>query len=336
MRSIEELEGPSLTYWMTHYGSVFILGSLGGIMVVLRFWKTQGLVFAISLILFTATTFYRSVLASFLGTSISNLLFYISIATCIIGFLVLAWRREGIDKNERVYITFILWFLFWMALARDAKRYNFFVGVSLAFFTADLILFLTIFYANKVKLHLPQLLLKTAIPALMLTLILFCTPVGGHANRAIPIAIKSRRATPGRGSLAQTFNWMKHNLPMTAVVAAHWNHGSQLNVLAGVKTIVDQDHYISHWIDLYQQHINFAKTEREALEFLKSHTVTHLMLTGKETATAPFLRGDASSAFVQVYPTENFTKALVKVWEIRYPSNIKSNPKYLTTRIPKQ
>ena len=332
MRNIEELESPFLTYWMTHYGSVFILGSLGLVMVILRFWKTQGLVFAIALILFTGTTFYRSVLDSLFGTSVGNLLFGIGIATCIIGFLVLSWRRQGTLENELVYITFAVWFLFWIALTRDAKRYNFFVGVSVAFFTANLIHFLTTFYADKVKHRLPQLLLKTAIPALMLALILFCPPVGGHANRAIPTAIKSRRPTPGRGSLAQTFDWMKDNLPRTDVVAAHWNHGSQLNVLAGVKTIVDQDHYISHWIDLYRRYVNFAKTEREALEFLKSHTVTHLMLTGKETATAPFLRGEPSSAFVPIYPTENFTSALVKVWEIRYPPNIKSNPKYLSTR----
>ena len=332
MQSISELESTFLMYWMTHYGSVFILGSLGVIMLVLRFWKTRGLVFAVPLMLFTLTTFYRSVLDSLIGVSLSNLLFGIAIAVCIVGFFLLSWRRQGTFENKLVYITFIVWSLFWIALARDAKRFNFFVGVSVAFFTADLILFLATFYAAKVKHRLPQLLLKTAIPALMLTLILFCSPVGGHANRAIPTAIKSRRATPGRGSLAQAFGWLRENLPPTAVVAAHWNHGSQLNVLAGVKTVVDQDHYISHWIELYQQHINFAKTEREALEFLKSHTATHLMLTGKETATAPFLRGESSSAFIPVYPTENFTKALVKVWEIRYPPNIESNPKYLATR----
>ena len=336
MQSIAELESTFLMYWMTHYGSIFILGSLGAIMLVLRFWKTQGLMFALPLTLFTVTTFYRSVLDSLFGTTVSNFLFVIAIATCIIGLLVLSWRRQGTLKNEHIYIAFAVWSLFWIALTRDAKRYNFFVGVSIAFFTADLILFLTIFYADKVKHRLPQLLIKTAIPALMLTLILFCSPVGGHANRAIPTAIKSRRATPGRGSLAQTFDWIKDNLSSTAVVAAHWNHGSQLNVLAGVKTIVDQDHYISHWIDLYRRHVNFAKTEHEALEFLKSHTATHLMLTGKETATAPFLRGESSNAFVPIYPTENFTRALVKVWEIRYPPNIKSNPKYLATRVPKE
>ena len=249
---------------------------------------------------------------------------------------MLAWRRQGSVENEFIYIAFTLWFLFWVALARDAKRYNFFVGISLAFFTADLLLFLATFYAKKVRHRVPQLLLRPAISILILTLILFYSPVGGHANRALPAAIKSRRAIPGRGSLAQAFGWMKGNLPAHAVVAAHWNHGSQLNVLAGVKTIVDQDHYIPHWIGLYRQHINFAKTEREALEFLRSHRATHLMLTVKEAATAPFLRGEPNRAFVPIYPEDNFGKALVKVWEIRYPPDIRSNPKYLATKFSKE
>ena len=44
-----------------------------------------------------------------------------------------------------------------------------------------------------------------------------------------------------------------------------------------------------------------------------------------------FLHGELSEAFTPVYPTENFTVADVKVWEIRYPPNIQSNPKYLAT-----
>ena len=163
MQSIEELESTFLAYWMTHYGSIFVLGSLGIAMALFRFWKWQGLVFATPLVLFTGTTFYRSVLDSLLGISVVNIEFGIAVATCVIGFLVLAWRRQGAVKNEFIYIAFTLWFLFWVALARDAKRYNFFVGVSIAFFTADLLLFLATFYANKVKRRVPQLLLRTAI-----------------------------------------------------------------------------------------------------------------------------------------------------------------------------
>ena len=63
-----------------------------------------------------------------------------------------------------------------------------------------------------------------------------------------------------------------------SVVAASWEYGSLLNVLGGVKTIMDQDHFIPHWIHLYCRHVFAAQSEYEALAFLKTHDATHLML----------------------------------------------------------
>ncbi len=71
---------------------------------------------------------------------------------------------------------------------------------------------------------------------------------------------------------------MNTQLPDTACVAASWQYGSQLNVLGGVKTIIDQDHYIQHWIHLFFRHVFCAPSNTEALEFLKTHQATHLML----------------------------------------------------------
>ena len=103
-----------------------------------------------------------------------------------------------------------------------------------------------------------------------------------------------------------------------------------LNVLGGVKTVIDQDHYIQHWILLFNKHVRDATDARVALEFLKTHGVTHLMLTQRRPPEV-FLQGELSDAFVPVYPTDNFTEAGVKVWQIRYPPNIQLNPKYLAT-----
>ena len=66
----------------------------------------------------------------------------------------------------------------------------------------------------------------------------------------------------------------KPHSPLNAVVAAHWRYGSQLNVIAGVNTIIDQDHYIQHWIHLYHTHIHKGTDETEALTFLKTHGAT--------------------------------------------------------------
>lgn len=68
----------------------------------------------------------------------------------------------------------------------------------------------------------------------------------------------------------------------------------------------------------------------ESLEFLKSHAATYLMLTQRHPPEV-FLQGELSDAFVPVYPMDDFTEAYVKVWQIHYPPDIQSNPKYLAT-----
>lgn len=75
---------------------------------------------------------------------------------------------------------------------------------------------------------------------------------------------------------------MKTTLPEDSVVAASWSYGNQLNLFGDVKTITDSDHYIPHWIHLYFRHVFCAQSEQEALEFLKTHGATHLMLTKHE------------------------------------------------------
>lgn len=68
-------------------------------------------------------------------------------------------------------------------------------------------------------------------------------------------------------------------MPQTAVLAAQWDFGTQLNVFSRVKTIIDPDHYLPHWIPLYYRHVFCAQSEQEALKFLKTHEATHLILT---------------------------------------------------------
>ena len=331
MRTVAELKNPFLEYWMFRYGSIFVLGYCGIVMAVIRFWKTRSVLFALSLTLFAITTFYRSRLDSLWDTTTGNLLFSAAVVACFIGFVVLAWRRQSVPKNEPIYIAFAMWFLFWCALTRDAKRYDFFIGVSLAFFASDLICFLADFYSRLVKKGVPQRLLKTAIVTIMLGIVLFWTPVGGHATRTLLAATHFRQAIPGDSAEAHAFGWMKANLPDTTIVAANWSFGSLLNVLSNVKTIIDQDHFIQHWIHLYNQHVYHAKSEREILGFLKTHNATHIMLTTKREPQNTFLHGQLSDAFVPVYPTRNFSEAEVKIWKIHYPPDIQPDPKYLAT-----
>jgi len=233
--------------------------------------------------LFTLTTFFEGKLEGHLGATFCNILFFASIAYIVIGFLLIAWRRNTPPKHEHCYVAVAAWFLFWVALARDAVRYDFFIGVPIAFFAATLIQFLSDALSTKLNARrVPRQLLKAGITVASLIVLMCWTPAGAHAKRTLFAARHMRQAMPGHTKIEKTFRWMKAQLPGPAVVAASWSYGSQLNVLGGVRTVTDQDHFIQHWIHLYYRHVYCAQSDAEALEFLKTHRATHLMLTAED------------------------------------------------------
>ncbi|RKU35718.1 hypothetical protein C6496_15560 [Candidatus Poribacteria bacterium] len=343
MQVMSELKSPGVGYWVFRYGSVFIVGSLGFAAIPLCLWKKQGLFLSILLAVFAVASFFRQPLDSFWGVAFGNALFGTALAGCVVALTLLAWRRENKAPSEVVFIAFIVWFLVWVALARDARRYDFFIGVALSYGSAAFLVWLSQGLGEKIwhwfsvrdqfRFTFKNVSLNNGV-AVLLLFCLLCLPINhAHTYRAVFAAKQMRKVLPENTDVQKALHWMNAALPKTAVVAAHWRYGSQLNVLGGVKTITDQDTYIQHWIYLYYKHIIHARTEREALEFMKTHGATHLMLVGQKPATH-FLRGQRSDAFVPVYPTAAFAEANVNVWELHYPPEIENDSKYLLTGIP--
>ena len=274
---ISELASPQFGYWTGRYGSVFVLGSLGLIAASLHFWKINGLPFALSLTLFTTTTFFRSYISEWIGDSPCDILFIVSLALipCCFGIVCL---RKKIVRNELLLITMLVWLFFWLSFARAGKRFDFFIGVPIAYGTTWLLWSLPSVVIEKMSTRWQLSSIPACVTIAILIPVLSLNPLGGHANRAVASA-KWRQPTPGKNSMAQALQWMKKTLPQDAVVASNWGYGSQLNVLSGVNTIIDQDHFLPHWIHLYYRHVYCAQSAREALTYLKTHCVTHLILT---------------------------------------------------------
>lgn len=287
MRTITELADPRFSHWGERYGSAFVLGSLGLVIESFRLWKWKGSPLGVFLSLFVGTTFFRWPISEWVGSDICDLLFYAALVLVPIGLGIASLRKEKPD-NEPIVLLIIVWFLLWVALARHGKRYDFFIGVPLAFGTASLFCLLPTHLAQTLKLvkRLPSYFrarwLTICITIVMFVSVLFWEPVGGHVTGAVQNASQIRSPMPGRGEIADTFRWLKTTLHNSAVVAANWDYGSQLNVLGGVKTIIDQDHYIPHWVHLYYRHVFCAQSEQEALSFLKTHGATHLMIMQRE------------------------------------------------------
>lgn len=279
MQTVTELNTPHYGYWLFRFGSVWLLGSIGFMVASMRLWEPKSTVLVFPLGLFVLTTFFQEQLSRELGSAVCDALFLASLIFVVGVALGVAWTRKAAVRNERCYVAMAAWFLFWVALSRDAKRYDFFIGVPVAFFAVELVGFISATVSEKIKLRVPQTLLKGGIAVAMLAALLFWSPAGGHAHRAVYAAKGLRRVVPGRTHLQKAFQWMQTELPSTAIVAANWGYGSMLNVLGGVQTVVDQDHFIQHWIHLYCRHVFAAQSETEALAFLKTHGATHLMLT---------------------------------------------------------
>ncbi len=471
MQSVAELKAPSLEYWSDRYGGVFLVASLGFILTAIYpADKLKHFLFAIPLTIFMITTFFREPLDNLWSIQHGNQIFFISVICTVIGFLIVAWRCEDKTPNEFISVAFGAWFLCWTALSRDAIRFQFFIGIPFAFFTIGLIQKLSEILVDKIRnahyitdtfrQNVSQSLLKTILTFAMLPLLCFWQPAGGYAKELFNTAKNIRQPTPGITPITHAYRWMTGRLPNNAVVAASWNYGGQLNVLGDVKTITDPDHFLPHWIHLYYRHVFCGQSEREALEFLKTHNATHLMLTtrdlfanakivsgigsdnngdrefqrtrlkisrtasGKpwqlsdpentpfayieppadknttsvkarlkngETVKLPciaysesldkispffmdpienpyggilcvyskhheyltletasyispmswnslaiklFMRDTHSEAFTQIYPIDENTKPHIKIWEIHYPPDIKTNPKYLKTGLP--
>ena len=284
MQGIGELGDPNFNYWAGRYGAVFVLGSLGLITACLYLWKWKGLPLTLSIALFVGTTFFRTQVNGWIGEDTCNTLFFISLGLAVLSFAIACFQKER-SENELVTLATLAWFLLWVGLARGGKRHDFFIGLPIAYGTAWFLYFSPVHLIQRLKdaeILYPSVREKraTAIFAVIVLIpVLFWTPIGGHATKSVYAAARMRPPVPGQNSRSEVFKWMHDTLPRESVIAANWDYGTQLNVLGGVRTVVDSDHFLPHWIHLYYRHVFCAQDAREALEFLKTHNATHLMLT---------------------------------------------------------
>ncbi len=300
MADVGELKSPHDIFWYGRYGHVLFIASLCLIVGCIRIWGAKALILAFTVSLFTAATFLRQYLYYTLSPVICEYFFYGAVAFTPIAALGVAALRPEPVKHEYIYVAFGFWLLLWLGLARDALRYDFFIGVPLACFAAIGIQYVTTYISqhiagirkeeaeDKKKRGITHAWIKIGITCACLALILFgelpsSSPLPGLAHRGYKTQIEPEHVFPGKNTpMANACQWISEHLSTDKVIAAPWSYGHMLNVLGDVKTVIDPDHFIFHWIDLYEKHVSAATSEREALEFLKTHHVTHLLLSEED------------------------------------------------------
>ena len=298
MQSVGELETPHLGYWHYRWGGLVVLGSLGFVgLSAVGLWHSKWRLLLLGVAMFPVSTFLQVPLNSVWGLEVSRVVFFVSLGSCLLAFLRLSWQPSPPSlATVAPYLAFAGWFVFWVALARDAKRYDFFMAPALAFWGVAFIetlvgrfsasLHASVYVSDRFRERIPQRYLHRGGVCVFLLIVCVCWPGGGHLLRSVEAGKEMRSATPGATELAASFFWMRDHLKTeTAVVAASWDHGNYLNALARVSTITDADHYRRQRIYEFCRFVFCGQSDAEALQWLRRHEATHLLLTADEIRT---------------------------------------------------
>jgi len=148
----------------------------------------------------------------------------------------------------------------------------------------------------------------TAIIALVIVVFV---GIPGYSGFVLKSYAMSQKPGPifGKG-FTDAFEWIREKTEAKSVVAAWWDYGSVINELSRRTTIID-DEQLLYWVHLMARHVMMAQTEDEALEFLKTHRATHLMLSYREIENLWAISGigsdrnyDRRSTLITLYPTK--------------------------------
>ncbi|MYE87847.1 hypothetical protein F4X33_02480, partial [Candidatus Poribacteria bacterium] len=127
--------------------------------------------------------------------------------------------------------------------------------------------------------------LRISTLALLILLLLFLggsAPVhwlGGYADSSYTQASEIRSVfTP---AMSRALEWLKHNTSQSSTVAAWWDNGSFINLLSDRATIIDEEQ-LPYWVHLTARDVLLQETDSQALQFLKAHEATHLLITGQD------------------------------------------------------
>lgn len=294
METVGELRDTGLLDWMRLMGALYFLAAVGSAVLLYRLavqqeWNPWLCVALFEGVMIGALYHQADPLLPF-ARQASTFLFYASAAALLICFAVyhlLSFRR-GVRKplglEGTTTLILIAWFLVTLMMTRGANRYGFFLAAPAALLGARGVasIYDRIAHPRRTKLRKAA---GWAASAAVMLLVLFIPGMGGYAIQS-PALAKSSAPLFHTPDWDGAFAWMRESLAPDAVVAAEWGYGSHLNALGGVRTVVDEDHYIPYWIHLNARHVLCAQDETEALEFLHTRGATHLMLTGYDIQSA--------------------------------------------------
>jgi len=293
VRTVAENSQPYITDWIGNFGKyyfwMFIIGSIFLFYDMNKNLKKNAWKLTIAYTLFIIGFIFTRYSPSSTFNGINTLSVFVYILSLIGLFLLFILpyfyahyknkeMLEEISKFDKKYLFILIWFFMMIIGARGAVRLIFIFSPITTILAAYLV-FRVVELVKLFKINIYKILSYLVIGILVLLLISnFGTTTLAQASGVGP-TYNSQWQYAGQ--------WIRENTSENAVFAHWWDYGYlvQYNNRA---TISDGGNAGGYEINYYTgRHVLTGQTEQEALEYLKSKNVSHLLIVSDEIGKYP-------------------------------------------------
>ncbi len=305
--TVAESHQPYFTDWKQNFGWFFYLFFVGSIFLfyqlVKTFKKFKWPFLALYIAFISAFIFsrYSQQAKIFNGvTSIANFFYLGSLIIFLIAiglFYLYSFYKDKeifmeIKTFDKRYTFVFVWFFLMIIAARGAMRL-FIVLTPIAVILASYLIVSGINFSLKLKNKIYKIL------SLILILILIFSSsiiINGKEYGYDGILVKFAKASSSSARYMgpsynqqwqQAMKWVRENTLKNSVFAHWWDYGYWVQTGGNRNTILDGGNFISPWNNFMARSVLTSDNEIEALEFLKIHDATHLLIISDEIGKYP-------------------------------------------------
>ncbi|MAG50569.1 hypothetical protein CL621_02930 [archaeon] len=305
--TVAESHQPYFTDWKQNFGWFFYFFFIGSILLFYQlaksFKKFKWLFLVLYIAFLSAFIFsrYSRQAKIFNGeTSVANFLYLGSLIIFLLAaglfYLYSFYKDKEIFREIKTFdkrYTFVfVWFFLMIIAARGAIRL-FIVLTPIATILASSLIVSGIDFSLKLKDRIYKI-----ISLIIILLIVFSSSIiiNGKEYGYDGILVKFAKASSGSAKYMgpsyhqqwqQAMKWVRENTPENSVFAHWWDYGYWVQTGANRNTILDGGNFIAPWNNFMARSVLTSNNEIEALEFLKVHDATHLLIISDEVGKYP-------------------------------------------------
>ena len=323
--TVAENHQPYVSDWISNFGGMFFLLSIivGSIVLFYhlirhlsksnRIQLTASYTIFIFLFIFSR---YKSD-STFNGENFISNFLYIGSFLFFAGYFIYVYINSYLkDKEEyekmislnKSEIFIIAWFIIMAIAARSAIRLVY-IFTSVAFVLAAYFIYKgSVYLYEKIKKNEKELAYRIFyISILTLFLMIFFWPFG-NAMAQVPVIkeipiinsngyllsyyASSKAQNAGSGTTYNqqwqlAMDWVRKNTDKNAVFSHWWDYGYLVQTGGKRATITDGGNTIGAWNYWTGRHVLLGENDTEALQFLKAHNATHLLIISDEIGKYP-------------------------------------------------